>query len=231
MQQTRSLLRRARRAVPAPPARRVRSDGDLRERFLSEGLGRCARGLRAILLARDRAARRQRRQQLRRGARALRCAPAGPCREHVLLVVVLGPAAQPPRAQAAQGAGAALRPRHRPHVPCAGADGARAGRRAVRPDEPGRPRAGRPDHLERRHGPPRGAAPWSRCTSSEPWRHGAAGGYRVRAPPRPSHRDQRRDGGRHRDPGPAPVAGRSSTCEHSPPRASRVAKPRHVTSC
>ena len=46
MQQTRSLLRRARRAVSSAADPTVRSDGDLRERFLSEGLGRCARGLR-----------------------------------------------------------------------------------------------------------------------------------------------------------------------------------------
>jgi two-component system, LuxR family, sensor kinase FixL len=45
MQQTRSLLRRARRAVSSAADPAVSSDGDLRERFLSEGLGRCARGL------------------------------------------------------------------------------------------------------------------------------------------------------------------------------------------
>jgi PAS domain S-box-containing protein len=46
MQQTRSLLRRARRAVSSAADPAVGSDGDLREWFLSEGLARCARGLR-----------------------------------------------------------------------------------------------------------------------------------------------------------------------------------------
>jgi len=45
MQQTRSLLRRARRVVASAADPAVGSDGDLRERFLSEGLDRCAREL------------------------------------------------------------------------------------------------------------------------------------------------------------------------------------------
>jgi two-component system, LuxR family, sensor kinase FixL len=46
MQQARSLLRRARRVVSSAADPAVGSDGDLRERFLSEGLEHCARGLR-----------------------------------------------------------------------------------------------------------------------------------------------------------------------------------------
>src|SRR5262245_10894359 len=79
-----------------------------------------------FLLACHHAPRPERLQQLCGGAPALPGAAARPARQHVSAGRPAGPAVDAPRAPPAEGAGAAVRPRHGPHLPCPGGRGARA---------------------------------------------------------------------------------------------------------